>query len=90
MSDWEMNYEKAADHWVLRDIEAVHMKKADLKEKIEGFIGAHNTCALATGCDGFVRCTPIEYKSKSHNIMYFWPHMITISCMRPFFMLSCF
>ncbi len=32
-----------------------------LKNKIEQFIAAHNTCALATACDGFVRCTPIEY-----------------------------
>lgn len=33
-----------------------------LKEEIEKFILNHNTCALATGIDRFVRCTPIEYQ----------------------------
>jgi nitroimidazol reductase NimA-like FMN-containing flavoprotein (pyridoxamine 5'-phosphate oxidase superfamily) len=37
------------------------MEAAALKEKIESFIGAHNTCALATASADMVRNTPIEY-----------------------------
>ncbi len=37
------------------------MPKEYLKEKIEEFIKAHNTLALATGKDEWVRCTPLEY-----------------------------
>ncbi|WP_027430495.1 pyridoxamine 5'-phosphate oxidase family protein [Lachnospira multipara] len=37
------------------------MEAADLKERIESFIGAHNTCALATASADMVRNTPIEY-----------------------------
>lgn len=33
-----------------------------LQEEIEKFIINHNTCALATGIGGFVRCTPVEYQ----------------------------
>lgn len=32
-----------------------------LKKEIDKFINSHNTCALATGADGYVRNTPIEY-----------------------------
>jgi len=32
-----------------------------LQEEIEKFIRNHNTCALATGIDEYVRCTSVEY-----------------------------
>lgn len=32
-----------------------------LMEEIKKFILSHNTCALATGVQDFIRCTPIEY-----------------------------
>ena len=32
---------------------------------------AHNTCALATGCGDFVRCTPIEYNYKEGKFWLF-------------------
>lgn len=32
-----------------------------LKARIDDFLTAHNTLALATGCGNWVRCTPLEY-----------------------------
>lgn len=32
-----------------------------LKARIDAFLTAHNTLALATGCGNWVRCTPLEY-----------------------------
>ena len=32
-----------------------------LKARIDDFLAAHNTLALATGCGNWVRCTPLEY-----------------------------
>ena len=37
------------------------MDAASLMAAAEAYIGANNTCALATGTGDFVRCTPIEY-----------------------------
>ncbi len=54
-----MDYQKAASYWEEKD--TVKMEKSKLIQEVEKFIASHNTCALATGCDDFVRCTPIEY-----------------------------
>ena len=56
-----MDYDEAATYWIQKDRNSVRMDELLLKNKIEQFITAHNTCALATACDGFVRCTTIEY-----------------------------
>lgn len=32
-----------------------------LRSRIDDFLAAHNTLALATGCGNWVRCTPLEY-----------------------------
>ena len=58
---WEMDYDSAADYWKLKDKDSVKMEASLLKEKIEAFIGANKTCALATASSDMVRCTPIEY-----------------------------
>ena len=58
---WEIDYDAAAEHWINKDKESVHMDSAALEEKIEDFIKANNTGALATASGDFVRCTPIEY-----------------------------
>ena len=58
---WEMDYEKAASVWLEKDKDSVHMEEDALKDKIDEFIKAHNTCALAVASGDFVRCTPIEY-----------------------------
>ena len=58
---WEMDYDSAASYWELKDKASVKMDATDLKEKIENFIRANKTCALATASSDMVRCTPIEY-----------------------------
>ncbi len=58
---YQPDYDRAAAHWIKKDKESVQMEQAALKEKIEEFIGAHNTCALATASADMVRNTPIEY-----------------------------
>ena len=37
------------------------MPKEALKQAIDAYVNANNTCALATGTGDYVRCTPIEY-----------------------------
>ncbi|WP_283606986.1 pyridoxamine 5'-phosphate oxidase family protein [Faecalispora anaeroviscerum] len=64
-----MNYDEAAAYWDERETETIRMEPTELLEAIEKFIVEHNTCALATGCGAFVRCTPIEYCYKDKN---FW------------------
>lgn len=56
-----MDYDTASGYWINKDKDSVHIEQNALKDKIEQFIKSHNTCALATGCNDFVRCTPIEY-----------------------------
>ena len=57
-------YVKAA-----KEKETVQMPEKELKEAIEKYVEANNTCALATGAGEFVRCTPIEY---SYHDEKFW------------------
>ncbi len=64
-----MDYKKAAAYWTEKDEKADRMDRDALLAQIEKFINAHNTCALATGCGDFVRCTPIEYNYKEGK---FW------------------
>ena len=66
-----MNYKEAACYWEKKDLKAVSMDRKSLLGKIEEFILAHNTCALATGCGNFVRCTPIEYNYKNSKFWIF-------------------
>ncbi len=54
-------YKKASEHWKKIDANGVKMDKEKLKAAALAFINSHNTCALATGFNDFVRCTPIEY-----------------------------
>ena len=58
---YQPDYDLAASHWIECDRDSVYMEVVDVKEKIECFIGAHNTCALATVSADMVRNTPIEY-----------------------------
>lgn len=66
-----MNYKKAASYWIEKDEKAVRMDGDGLWTQIEKFLSAHNTCALATGCGDFVRCTPIEYTYKGGRFWMF-------------------
>jgi Predicted flavin-nucleotide-binding protein len=65
----EMDFERAAEYWEKKDADAKQMERDALFAEMEKFIGAHNTCALATGCGDFVRCTPIEYSYREGK---FW------------------
>lgn len=59
-----MNHEEfrqAAGLWQKRDAAGVKMERESLLAAMEEYIRANNTCALATCCGAFVRCTPIEY-----------------------------
>ena len=69
---YQPDYNIAASHWIERDRDSVHMEAAELKEKIESFISAHNTCALATASADMVRNTPIEYNFVK-GCFYFFP-----------------
>lgn len=55
-------YNRAASFWTSRESELKRMEPERLLTKMEEFLTAHNTCALATGSGGFVRCTPVEYE----------------------------
>lgn len=55
------DYERAADHWKIKDASGKKLDKDTLVTEIEQYIEANNTCALATGSGEFVRVTPIEY-----------------------------
>lgn len=54
-------YQDAASLWERRDAAGVKAPKEYIEKKVDEFLSSHNTCALATACEGFVRCTPIEY-----------------------------
>lgn len=52
-------FTQAAQYW--NNKEQIAMPKEALKQAVEEYILANNTCALATGTGDYVRCTPIEY-----------------------------
>lgn len=54
-------YAAAARYWDEKDAEGVKLDEARLRAAIEDYVSSRNTCALATGAGGYVRCTPIEY-----------------------------
>lgn len=66
-----MDYNKAASFWDERSATSVKMAKESLWAEMEKFINAHNTCALATGYENFIRCTPIEYNFKNKKFWMF-------------------
>jgi general stress protein 26 len=66
-----MDYQKAAAYWEEQDAQAKRMGREALLAEAERFIAAHNTCALATGWGGFVRCTPIEYTYREGKFWMF-------------------
>lgn len=60
-------FKAAASVWKSREIKA--MPAAELKNFVDDFLKKKSVCALATGCDDFVRCTPLEY---SYHHGMFW------------------
>ena len=54
-------FDKAAAYWTSKEDGEKRMPADELRAAINVFLSEHNTCALATGAGGFVRCTPLEY-----------------------------
>lgn len=54
-------YQAAARYWEEKDASSVKLEQDKLRAMVEEYIQSNNTCALATGTGGYVRCTPIEY-----------------------------
>ena len=45
------DYERAANHWKIKDASDEKMDRDTLLKEIEQYIESNNTCALATGSD---------------------------------------
>ncbi len=54
-------YSKAENYWKIHDEKAIKMERSAILSYADNYLSEHNTGALATGYDDFVRCTPIEY-----------------------------
>ncbi len=52
-------FEAASQYWNRKERDV--MPREALKQAVQAYIEANNTCALATGTGDYVRCTPIEY-----------------------------
>ena len=48
------DYERAANHWKIKDASDEKMDRDTLLKEIEQYIKSNNTCALATGSGEFV------------------------------------
>lgn len=46
------------------------LENKKLRKSIDDFLITHNTCTLATGVEGFVRATPIEYMYVNNNLYF--------------------
>ena len=79
---YNMDYDTAASHWIEKDKTSVHMDDVALKEKIDAFIGAHNTCALATASANMVRNTPIEYNYVDGAFYFFSEGGLKFKCLK--------
>lgn len=56
-----MNYKEAATFWSSKTELGEYMNQDALYEEIMKFLKAHSTCALATGNNDKIRCTPLTY-----------------------------
>ncbi len=57
----DVNIKYFQSFWIEQQKNAKHMDQDKVLEHITNFINNHNTCALATGVDSYIRNTPIEY-----------------------------
>lgn len=67
-----MYYELAINYWDIKDQEAKKLNSETLNKLIDEFINLHNTCALATGFNDYIRCTPIEYNYFNDILFIEW------------------
>lgn len=63
--------EAAVDYWTSQEPGARRMPEDELASYVRDFLSSHNTCALATGAGGWVRCTPVEYGFHDNAIWIF-------------------
>ncbi len=54
-------YSKAENYWKNHDEKSIKMERNAILNFADNYLSEHNTGALATGYQDFVRCTPIEY-----------------------------
>lgn len=66
-----MDYKRAQTYWKDKEAASPRMEPEALLQSIEAYMQAHNTCALATGTDGFIRNTPIEYTYHDGSLWMF-------------------
>ena len=57
----EIDWEAAARRWIDQEAGEARMPEGELIAEIEGFLGRHKICALATAGNGIVRNTTVEY-----------------------------
>ncbi len=62
-------YEKAMTYWNNKAEQI--MPQEELTKEVLAYIQDNNTCALATGSEDFIRCTPIEYTYHHHAFWMF-------------------
>ncbi|MBQ4363012.1 MAG: pyridoxamine 5'-phosphate oxidase family protein [Oscillospiraceae bacterium] len=55
------DYQRAAAYWTNKDSTSAKADRDTVYKAIAAFLGAHKTCALATGSGENVRCTPVDY-----------------------------
>ena len=62
-------YVNAAEFWNNREYK--EMPLDELKTVVDDFLSSSSVCALATGYDEFVRCTPLEYSYHDGRLWIF-------------------
>ena len=62
-------FEAASQYWNRKEKDV--MPREALKQAVQAYIEANNTCALATGTGDYVRCTPIEYSFRDGKFWMF-------------------
>ena len=62
-------YKAAANYWNEKEYKT--MPTSELKPLVEEYLSASCVCALATGADDYVRCTPLEYTYYDGNFWIF-------------------
>ena len=61
MGEMTIDFAHFQNFWIEQQKTAKHLAPEKVREHIEAFIKAHNTCGFATGYGDYIRCTPIEY-----------------------------
>lgn len=63
--------ERAASFWTRKDAQEHRMDRDELRSAIDGFLSQRKICALATGGEASIRCTPLEYDWRDGSLWIF-------------------